>query len=266
MRNPDWQSDDGAIRLYCGDCLEILPTLADASVNSIVTDPPYGTTQAAWDSGLPPRLWWDHCWRVSQKDSAIAMTACGMALADLMVQQRKYYRWKVVWDRVGKVTGSLDANRRPMRRHEDLLVFGRTLPRYTPTVHYGPMTYVTSGNWDKTHSELYGPQGFAKKPHNTTERKPVDVLRITPTDSRLRHHPTEKPVELMSYPVQWFADRGQTILDPFMGSGSTGVACVKTGRQFVGIEKDPEYFETAKRRIQKAIAEQGEMLIQEGAA
>ena len=255
---PYFQTDD--VTLYCGDCLEILPTLG--TVDAVVTDPPYGTTNAAWDKWQCDTSWFSSVFASMDSGRPIVMFVCGHALKYAFGAAHEWYRYKFVWDRVGKVTGTLDANRRPLRRHEDILVFSAGRPaRYFASKVKAEVgrrsNTATEGN--NVGSVLYGKVGKRRIWHDTGERFPVDVFRDTGVDSRCREHPTQKPTGVLERLCMMYSQPSETILDPFMGSGTTGVACVKTGRKFIGIELDPAYCEIAKQRIEKAIAERGNL-------
>ncbi len=239
-----------------GDCLELLKSLPSGSVDAVVTDPPYGTTNASWDIWAMTPEWWAEIWRITKPDSAVVVTICGKALVRLFAEAGQWYKYKIVWDRVSKVTGVLDANRRPLRRHEDICVFSKNqLPKFRPIKE--PARYRIDGgkasSKNVAKSVLYS---RIKRRFDWVEdgtRFPVDVQDIEPLDSRLRDHPTQKPTELMEKLISWYTDTDATVLDPFTGSGTTGVACMQTGRNFIGYEIDPKYCEIARRRIEAAV-------------
>jgi DNA modification methylase len=260
---PYFQTDD--VTLYCGDCLEILPHLG--KVDCVVTDPPYGTTNLKWDKWVCDKGWFESCFAKMENGRPVIMFVSGHALLYALRAAGEWFRYKFAWDRVGKVTGALDANRRPLRRHEDILVFsaGRSARYFVSKVkaEVGRRgNTATEGN--NVGSGLYGKKRKRLTWHDTGERFPVDVFRDTGVDSRRREHPTQKPTGVLERLCMMYSQPSETILDPFMGSGTTGVACVKTGRKFIGIELDPAYCEIAKQRIEKAIAERAGNLATSG--
>jgi len=213
-----------SVSLYCGDCREIIPTLG--KVDAVVTDPPYGMTDHEWDKPVDPRLW-------MVAKSAIVTASEPFATATINAAPLPF-SFDCVWIK-GRASGALFAAHQPMRRHERVLVFGR--PNYTPQVRkLKPAEYSRR---DKKQREIYGDTATADT-----------VLEYASVQCRTISHPTEKPVPLMMHLVSAFTADTETVLDPFMGSGTTGIACIRTGRRFVGIEKDPTHYATARKRLE----------------
>jgi len=236
------------MELYNGNCLEILPTIPSGIVDMILCDLPYGTTQNRWDSVIPFEPLWEQYWRVLKKNGAVVLTAAQPFTSALVMSQPNAFKYQWVWDKVNRPTGYLNAKKQPMRQTEDVLVFYRSQPIYNPQMTEGE-PYVTTGS---KKSGNYG----AQKTTTTIcdgKRYPRNLLAI-PADERGtvgRIHPTQKPVALMEYLIKTYTNPGETVLDNCMGSGTTGVACKNLNRNFIGIEKDDEYFEIAKERILK---------------
>lgn len=233
--------------LYQGDCLTEMSKVPDHTVNMIFTDLPYGTTKNAWDVPIPLDWLWEQYRRVLKPGGAVLLFAQMPFGADLINSNRRWYRYEWVWHKTMPV-GFLNANRMPLRTHENILVFYEHLPTYHP---------------QKTSGKPYTALRSARAPHNyghfdraTTvndgDRCPRDVLTFSNGNNASKIHPTEKPVDLREYMIRTYTDSGDTVLDSCMGSGSCGVACQHLGRNFIGIEKDPGYFETAKKRIEEA--------------
>lgn len=235
------------ITLHHGDCLDILPTLEAGSVDMVLADPPYGSTACSWDSVIDLPSMWQELKRVIKPNGAIVLFGSQPFTSALVMSNPKWFRYCLVWEKSG-VTGFLDANRKPLKCHEDIAVFYGKLPIYNPQMtptkrevttrganranHYGAHKRVTTDNRGKAYprSVIYCPDAI-----NTV-------------------HPTQKPVALLAYLIRTYTNKGDTVLDFCMGSGSTGVACIEEGRSFIGIEKDTEhgYFEIAKKRIHEA--------------
>lgn len=242
------------MQLLQGDCLELMKDIPDGSIDMILCDLPYGTTKNKWDSVIDLGQMWNQYKRIIKPNGCIALFAQNPFGAELICSNRKMFRYELIWEKT-PCTGFLNANRMPLRAHENILVFYKKLPTYNPQMEkgklhgrggYGRLT-SNYGNFDTT------------KRINADEYYPRDIMRFRAENcfggSRSRLHPTQKPVPLLEYLIKTYTDPGQVVLDNCMGSGSTGVACVNTGRDFIGIELDPGYFETAKNRIEKQIAE-----------
>ena len=229
-----YASSCGRVTLYLGDSVAIAPTLG--SVDCVVTDPPYGVTDHEWDKPVDPRLW-------MVAKSAIVTASEPFATATINAATLPF-SFDCVWIK-GRASGALFAAHQPMRRHERVLVFGR--PNYTPQVRkLKPAEYSRR---DKKQREIYGNTATADT-----------VLEYASVQCRTILHPTEKPVPLMMHLVSAFTADTDTVLDPFMGSGTTGIACIRTGRRFVGIEQDPTHYATALERITNELA-QGDLFL-----
>lgn len=236
------------IDLRLGDCMEIMRDLPDASVDMILCDLPYGTTQNKWDAVIPFGPLWDEYKRICK--GAIVLTAAQPFTSALVMSAPEMFKYAWVWDKVNRPTGHLNAKKQPMRQTEDVLVFYRAQPTYNPQMTDGE-PYIATGS---KKSGNYG----AQKPTTTVcdgKRYPRNLLAISADERGTvgRVHPTQKPVALMEYLIRTYTNEGELVMDNTMGSGTTGVACVNTARRFIGIERDPEYFKIAERRIYDAI-------------
>ena len=226
------------------DCLNAMRFIPDGSISMILADPPYGTTACKWDSIIPLELMWEQLKRVIKPSGAIVMTASQPFTTALIASNLKEFRYTWVWEK-NKATGNLNANRLPIRAHEDICVFWK--PRYMPVMGEGA---AYSNNHKAGDSgDCYGKVAESRR-DNVTTRYPRSVVRF-PVEPRPQH-PTQKPVALMEYLIKTYTNEGETVLDFTMGSGSTGVACVNTNRNFIGIELAPDYFNIAKQRIESA--------------
>lgn len=234
-----------------GDCLELMDTLASGTVDLILCDLPYGTTSCPWDAVIPFGTLWGHYQRVLKPAGAVVLTACQPFASHLVLSNLPWYRYELIWEKT-MATGFLDANRKPMRCHENILVFARGRTTYNPQMEPGEAYTAIKKNGSGSPSLTADPKILTGTWTTVNEgtRYPKSVLRFAHDD--LKIHPTQKPVPLMEYLVRTFSDEGQLVLDNCMGSGSTGVACLATGRRFVGYERDGDFFEAAARRIADA--------------
>jgi hypothetical protein len=239
------------VTLYLGDCREILPTLG--KVDAVVTDPPYGTTQNTWDMTMPMDEFWRALCSAAGDSAPIVLTAAQPFTSFLIVSNREDFRYCWVWDRVNKYTNFLNAKRQPMRRHEDIVVFARGAgstfnPQMTPVASY------KSRRSKPADTESYGKVLGCDYGKTVNEHGPCSVLEIPAHFTVGIEHPTQKPVALNEYLALTYSNVGDTILDPFMGSGTTGVAAVRLGRRFIGVEIEPKYFDLSCRRIADELA------------
>ena len=234
-----------SITLYQGDCLEEMGKISDGSVDMILCDLPYGTTKNKWDSVIPLDKVWADYMRIIKTNGAIvlfAQTPFDKVLGCSNIGMLKY-EW--IWQKT-EGTGFLNAKKMPLKFHENILVFYKNLPTYNPQMSAGkPYKYKKDG----ISSSNYGNSNGTDIIINNGERCPKSIIEFQ-KDKGL--HPTQKPVSLLEYLVKTYTNEGETVLDNCMGSGSTGVACVNTGRKFIGIELDDKYFEMAKNRITDA--------------
>lgn len=244
--------------LYNGDCLEMMSGIADESVQQILADLPYGVLNrqnkaARWDCVLPFDELWRHYERIIKPNGAIVLFGQGMFTARLMMSNAKMWRYNLIWCKGSGVTGFLNANRQPMRNHEDICVFYKRQCKYNPQFIKDGRKHRRGGN--NGNSYTYG--NFHKLPEiETNTLYPRSVVSISnDTSTTARKHPTEKPVGLLSWLVRTYTDEGDLVLDNTMGSGSTCVACVREKRRYIGIEKEPKYYEIAVKRVRDAEVE-----------
>lgn len=241
--------------LILGDCLEKLKDLKDGSVDFVFADLPYGVTANKWDSVIPFAPLWEQLLRVGKKNCAYVFTATQPFATALINSNPKMFRYDLVWQKP-QGTGHMNAKCRPLAAHESMLIFSRATanPQSLERMTYNPQKVVGKPYSMKartSYSEGYNhSNGLFHPPiNNAGERYPVSFIAIIP-DKGL--HPTQKPVALLEWLILTYSNEGDLILDPTMGSGTTGVACVNTGRRFIGVEQDASYFATAQRRIEEA--------------
>lgn len=234
------------IQIIHGDCLEEMKKIPDGSIDLVLTDPPYGTTACKWDTCIPFELMWEQLKRVNKKSGAIVLFGSQPFTSALVMSNPKMFKYDLIWDKE-LATGFLNANRMPLRNHEEVLVFYKNQPTYNPQKIIGEKNHSRGKNKCKTNN-LYGYHKIAED--NFTELKhPKSVLNIRKEHPSKTIHPTQKPVALLEYLIKTYTNEGETVLDFTMGSGTTGVACKNLNRNFIGIELDKEYFEIAKARI-----------------
>ncbi|MDY4611491.1 MAG: site-specific DNA-methyltransferase [Sphaerochaetaceae bacterium] len=246
-----YRIDIGNATLYCGDCLEVLPELPVASVDLVLTDPPYGTTACKWDTVIPMDRMWTDLHQVGKDCSAYVFTCCQPFTTALGNSNLSELRYAWAWVK-NYSTDFLNVKRRPLRAHEDVLVFYRKQPTYNPQYWYStPYKGKSAASGKRKESECYRPIDDRTTGSEDGRRYPRSVLEIARDTSH--HHPTQKPVALMEYMILTYTDPGDVVLDFTMGSGTTGVAAINTGRKFIGIDRDEKYFNIAVNRIEAAM-------------
>lgn len=234
------------VQLIHGDCLEVMKSIPDNSIDMILCDLPYGTTACKWDSVIPFEPLWEQYKRIAKRDTAIVLTASQPFTTELISSNMAMFKYCWVWDK--KKPGAIGiAKYQPLRVTEDVAVFCKGTHRYFPIKT--PREKIKKYRNYK-HSEINAPSLGAMSDDVTTDFYcPKNIIDISNANQRGKVHPTQKPVALMEYLIKTYTNEGDTVLDNCMGSGSTGVACMNTGRRFIGIEKDDKYFEIAKKRI-----------------
>jgi site-specific DNA-methyltransferase (adenine-specific) len=246
---------------YQGDCLVEMDKIADKSVDMILCDLPYGTTACKWDSVIPFEPMWEQYNRIAKDNAAIVLTASQPFTSALIMSNIKNFRYEWIWEK-NFSGGFILAKKQPMKYHENVLVFYRWQPTYNPIFEeYADTTKNRFKNSGKVNSSKLQAANYTNEIQGIKrvqdevqlERgaypKSVQKIKGVPNCNGGRLHPTEKPVELMEYLIKTYTNEGETVLDNCMGSGTTGVACKKTGRHFIGIEKDEKYFEIAVSRV-----------------
>lgn len=239
------------IELTQGDCLEVMADIPDGSVDLVLCDLPYGTTACKWDAVIPFEPLWEQYKRIAKRNAAIVLTASQPFTTTLIASNIKEFKYSFVWDKITK-TNHLNAKKQPLRRTEDICVFYRKQCAYTPQgLIKGEFENHRPNHFKyKKGDKVYGEQ----KEHSNISsytNYPDNLLRFSNSNHNSLH-PTQKPVALMEYLIRTYTNEGDVVLDNCMGSGTTGAACVNTGRRFIGIELDPDYFAIAERRIHEA--------------
>ena len=246
-------------KIYNMDCLEGMSRMPEGSVDAIIADLPYGVLNrgnrsACWDRQIPLGPLWEQYRRIIKPDSPIILFAQGIFSAHLMLSQPGIWRYNLVWQK-DRVTGHLNANRMPLRQHEDILVFYMKQPVYHPQMTPCPPERRNHGR-RKT-------EGFTNRCYGTMKLSPVRIaddkyptsVIFMPKEHKKGafYHPTQKPVALMEYLIRTYTDEGDVVLDNCIGSGTTAVAAIRTGRHYIGFEIEQVYCEIAERRIQEEL-------------
>lgn len=237
------------IWLMSGDCLERMKEISDSSVDAVICDPPYGTTQNKWDSVINLEHMWKELWRVLKPNGVVCLMSAQPYTSILISSQLKNYKYEWVWIKNLK-TGNLNARRMPMGGHETIQIFYRKPGTYNPQKRKRT-TEVKSGNKFNSKTSNYGQQREDYLDRQSDEISPDTAISHIKCvhNSSGKIHPTQKPVELMEYFIKTYTNEGETVLDFTIVSGTTGVACANTNRKFIGIEMDEKYFQIAKGRI-----------------
>ena len=237
--------------IFNEDCISGMTRLADGSVDCIICDPPFQTTDCDWDIRLPMEEMWLQFNRVTKQNAAIVLFSQLPFAVDLINANRKMFRYEWVWEK-SKAVGFLNANKMPLRAHENILVFYRQLPTYNPQFSTGK-PYVM--NHKDRQRGVYRPAQGKITVNDGTKYYPRDVLKVNSVNgskAEPRYHPTQKPVTLMEFLIKTYTNKWETVLDATMGSGTTGVACMTTGRKFIGFETNEKFFAISRARIEAA--------------
>lgn len=231
------------------DCVEAMKTIKDCMVDMILCDLPYGTTNCGWDQVIPFGQLWDHYKRIIKENGAIVLFAQQPFATDLINSNRKWFRYEWIWEKT-KALGFLNARKMPLRCYENILVFYKKLPLYNPQFGKGK-PYVRKGS-GKIETKIYHVREWKETETiiNKGTRYPRDVIHM-PSNRDEKFHPTQKPVELLEYLIKTYTRPGEVVLDNCIGAGSTAIAAIRTGRQFIGIERDKRYAQIACIRCEK---------------
>lgn len=246
------------VKLYNADCLSAMKEIEDKSVDLILCDLPYGTTNCAWDVIIPFELLWEQYNRIIKDNGTIVLFGSEPFTSLIITSQLDKYKYSWVWVK-NRATGHMLSKVKPMKRHEDICVFSKgtmdSRGKAENIVRYYPQgTIKASGGTYRIRKDNFAPTVFGERDntHSTVVEQtnyPDDILNFDIEMRELRYHPTQKPVKLLEYLIKTYTTEGDVVLDNCMGSGSTGVACINTNREFIGIELDNKYFKIAEQRI-----------------
>lgn len=247
--------------IYKGDCLEAMKSIPDKSIDMILCDLPYGTTECKWDKFVDNKTMWEHYNRILKECGNIILFASQPFTTKLIESNPKMFRYEIIWVKT-RPTGFANANYRPMKKHENILVFTKASTSTAGSIHatYNPQGLIECERKVKRTSRGY--QGERQNSKDEYFSKftnyPTSIVEF-PSEGKTVH-PTQKPVALLEYLINTYSNENEIILDNCMGSGSTGVACILTNRKFIGIELDDKYFEISKSRLNEAVEKKEELL------
>ena len=238
------------IQLLHGDCLELMKSIPDKSIDAIITDPPYGTTACKWDSVIPFDLMWEQLNRIIKPNGAIVLFGSEPFSSALRMSNIKNYKYDWYWVK-DRASNFLNAKKQPMRNCETISIFN--VKEYYPIMENrgNPSHSIGKSEGKINNGSTQGKRVNVNGNTKDNLKYPRTVLNYSVPHPPI--HSTQKPIELMEYLIKTYTNENETVLDFTMGSGSTGVAAVSTNRHFIGIEKDDKYFEIAKKRINDAL-------------
>lgn len=253
------QSINQSISLFCGDCLDVMKSIPDNSIDMVLCDLPYGTINCSWDSKIPLEPLWEQWLRVLSPNSSVLLFGSEPFSTKLRMSNLSQFKYDWIWIK-NRPTGFVHAKNKPLKDFEIISVFspypmGHKSLLGDRRMRYNPQGLEVYGKMSKSSKSKFGNIDGKRKSHKAEvvsdfTNYPRMVLSFGKDTGKSNLNPTQKPVALCEYLIKTYTDNGMTVLDNCMGSGSTGVACLNTGRKFIGIEKDEQYFEVAKERIE----------------
>ena len=234
---------------YNMDCIEGMKLIDSGTVDLILTDLPYGITQCEWDKVVPLDLFWEQAKRIIKDNGAIVLTAKQPFTTDLINSNREWYRYNLVWVK-NISTGFYNAKVMPLQTHEDICVFYKHKPTYNPQMETGFERKVSKASSKRKcqSAEIYN-KAICTKDYDSTERYPISLLYFESDKYKNSLHPTQKPVAMFEYLIKTFSNEGNLVVDCCGGSNTTGVACHRTRRRYIGFEKEKKFFDIGTERI-----------------
>lgn len=236
-----------------GDCLELMKELSDKSIDMILCDLPYGVTANSEDKPIPFKpLWAEYC-RIIKDNGCIALFGQGTFFIDLVNSNRKFFRYDLVWNKILS-SGFLNANRMPLRQHEQVAIFYKKLPTYNPQftegqpLHGKGTSYKIKEPINNNYGKFHTTDDYRK---GTTEKYPTSIISITKPHPSVAIHRTEKPIALLEYLIKTYTNAGEVVLDNCMGSGNTCIAARNTQRKYIGFDNNQKWFDIAYTRLYK---------------
>jgi site-specific DNA-methyltransferase (adenine-specific) len=239
---------EGKKEILLGDCLELMKDIPNGSIDMILCDLPYGTTNCKWDIIIPFEKLWEQYYRITKPNAAIVLFSTQPFTTALISSNMKDFRYSLIWDKI-RAAGFLNANRMPLKQHEDINVFYKMQPTYNPQKYIDKPYDKTKYNGNKLDKNVLGAY-TSQSSKNEGERFPKSILTFSQNWRRQDQiHPTQKPVELMEYLIKTYSNEGDLILDNCAGSGTTAIACLNTNRQFIVMEKERKYYDIILKRV-----------------
>jgi len=229
-----------------GDCLEVMPLLPDKSIDMILCDLPYGTTACKWDTVIPLEPLWEQYERIIKDNGAIVLTASQPFTSALVMSNPNIFKYEWIWDK-RNISNPFLAKYQPLKQHESILVFGKGTVNYYPIMT--PRDKVRKYKDKYGGGEAFNKKGTGEKEYTLKFKYPKSILKYTNAIQKGKIHPTQKPVALFEYLIKTYTQPGEIVLDNCIGSGTTAIAALNTGRFFIGIEKDKHYYEMAVERV-----------------
>lgn len=233
--------------IFLGDCLEVMKDLPDNSVDMVLCDLPYGTTQCNWDEIIPFDKMWEQVVRITKHNTPIVFHAQQPFTSNLIMSNSKMFKYTWVWEK-SKATGFLNSKKRPLVAHEDIVVFCKGTPNYYPQMTDGT-PYNKGVRKEQTENDVYGSfEQVEVKSDGKRYPRSVQYFKTAESEGET-FHKTQKPLSLTEYLIKTYSNKNGTVIDFTAGSGTTGLACKNTGRNYILIEKDETHFETAFKRV-----------------
>lgn len=251
--------NENKFEIYKGDCLDLMKNIPDKSIDMILCDLPYGvTSKNKWDNTIPYEPLWKEYNRIIKDNGPIILFGQDKFTAKTMLSNIKHHRYNLIWKKV-LPSGFLNANRMPLREHEDIMVFYKKLPNYNPQMTEGKPSHSRGNIVGKSNDKYINNNNYNNYKAMDTKgnlKHPTSILEFAKPHPSIALHPTQKPTELLVWLIKSFSNEGDIILDNCMGSGSTGEAAAKTNRGFIGIEIEQDIFNTAQKRLQPYLKNQ----------
>lgn len=236
------------MKLILGDCLDILPSIDSGSIDCIICDLPYGTTYANWDSIIDLGRLWEQYKRVIRGNGAIVLTSNQPFTTKLIQSNFEWFRYEWIWNKEN-ASNFANAKKQPLKQHENVLIFSKSQPPYYPVKYMGKKNHRQG----KSTSNTSETRLISKRVEDDLSgmKYPKSILNFPKHSSQCGFHPTQKPIELIEYLINTYTKEGEVVLDNAMGSGTTGAACARLNRKFIGIERDEKYYKIALDRIMR---------------
>lgn len=231
-----------------GDCLEVMKNIPDKSIDMILCDLPYGTTACKWDTIIPFEPLWEQYKRIIKDNGAIVLTASQPFTSALVMSNPKMFKYEWIWGK-GRGTGFQIIKYKPLVSHENVLVFGKGTIKYNPQMREREKPRISKNKGTTRQMLVSNGKGYIAE-KALDKKYPITELQFSNNDQKGKYHPTQKPVALFEYLIKTYTNEGDLVLDNCAGSGTTGVACKNLNRNYILIEKEPEYIDIINKRLQ----------------